>query len=78
MDLANTLQLLARDPQLVAWRPRGIVIRLTENQVMQRVFVPKPYRWVPNYGDVIAFDWQSGTVDALQKSVKALTAEETA
>lgn len=76
MDLPNTLQLLARDPQLVAWRPRGIVIRLTENQVMQRVFVEKPYRWVPNYGDIIAYDWQSGSVGDLQKHLQAAVAEE--
>lgn len=76
MDLPNTLQLLARDPELVAWRARGVVIRLTENQVMQRVFVPRPYRWVPNYGDVIAMDWKAGTVDQLQKSVEAQVAAE--
>jgi hypothetical protein len=71
MDLPNTLQLLARDPDLVAWRNRGVVIRLTESQVMQRVFVPKPYRWVPNYGDVIAMDWKHGTVAQLQGDIKA-------
>jgi hypothetical protein len=71
MDLPNTLQLLARDPELVAWRARGVVIRLTENQVIQRVFIPRPYRWVPCYGDIIAMDWKAGTVDQLRKSVQA-------
>jgi len=75
MDLPNTLQLLARDSSIVAWRPTGVVIRLTPRQVMERVFVPRPYRWVPNYGDIIAYDWQSGTVEQLQKSVAAMQAE---
>ena len=76
MDLPNTLQLLARDPELVAWRARGVVIRLTEGLVIKRVFIPRPYRWVPSYGDLIAMDWRAGTVEQLQKSVQAQVASE--
>jgi hypothetical protein len=61
MDIANTLMLLMRDPNLCAWRERGIAIAVTPGHVIQRVFVPRPYRWNPSITDLIALDWQTGT-----------------
>ena len=75
MDIANTLQMLARDPELCAWRDRGIVIRIRPGLVIERVFIARPYRWQPNYGDLIAMDWRTGTVEQLQKSLQAQIAE---
>lgn len=75
MDLPNTLMLLSRDPELVAWRARGLAIRVTPGHVVERVFVARPYRWQPNFGDLIATDWQYGTVAQFQKFLAAATAE---
>ena len=75
MDLPNTLILLARDPELCAWRDRGVVIHLTAGHVIERVFVKKPYRWNPSFADMIATDWQTGTIDQLQKRLRQLTEE---
>ena len=75
MDIVRTLQLLAQDPELCAWRDRGVVIRVRPGLVIERVFVRKPYRWPATYQDLIANDWQTGTVEQLQKRLQQLTGE---
>ena len=67
MDLPNTLQLLARNPELCAWRPSLPVIRMNPGLQIYKVFIPKPYKWVPCYADIIATDWMTGTGDQARK-----------
>ncbi len=67
MDLANTLIVIGRDPNLCAWRARGIVIHVRSGLVVERVFVPRPYRWQPSYEDMIANDWEFGTGEQFVK-----------
>lgn len=61
MDLPNTLIAIARDPNVCAWRGRGVAIRVRSGLVVERVFVPVPYRWQPSFEDLIANDWTIGT-----------------
>lgn len=63
MDLPNTLMLLRRNPELVAWRTHGTVINVAPGGVIWKVFVQKPYRWHPSFEDIIATDWDHGTSD---------------
>jgi hypothetical protein len=72
MDLPNTLLFLARDPELCAWRPRGIVIRVRPGMVIERVFIPRPYRWVATFEDLIASDWQYGTTEQLTRVLQTM------
>jgi len=53
--------LLGRDPDLMGWRERGVAIHVTPGMVIMRIMVPRPYRWVPAFGDLVAMDWQTGT-----------------
>jgi len=71
MDLPNTLLTLARDPQLVAWRDSGTAIAVTPNLCVIRIFIPKPYRWYPGFADIVASDWQIGSVEKLRQSIQA-------
>lgn len=76
MDLPLTLQSLARNPELCAWRDRGVVIRIRAGLVVERVFVKRPYRWQPVFEDMIASDWQTGTIDQLRAHLQQATAAE--
>lgn len=67
MDLPNTLQQLARNPELCAFRPSLPVIKMDSGLRIIKVFVRKPYRWVPCYEDLIAVDWMTGTHDQVVK-----------
>ena len=78
MDLPNTLQVLARDPELCAWRERGVAIHIRPGLVVERIFIPKPYRWVPSYEDLIATDWQYGTALQFMKKYRPDAPEATA
>lgn len=76
MDLPNTVISLARDPNLVAWRPRGIVIRATAGLVLERTMTERPYRWRASFADIIAGDWLIGTTQQFIQFVQQLAAEE--
>ena len=78
MDLPSALQLLARDPNLVAWRGRGVIIRMTEGHVIERVFIPRPHRWAAPYKDLVAMDWMAGTPADLEKFYKRMQEESAA
>lgn len=71
MDLPNSLMQLSRDTDLVAVRPRGIVIAMNSSHVIIRVGIPRPYRWQPTFGDIIAMDWFVGTIDQVRKQMPA-------
>ena len=75
MDLPNTLQVLARDPELCAWRERGVAIRVRPSLVIERVFVERPYRWAPSFADLIAGDWQLGTPEQFFKKYRPAAPE---
>jgi len=71
MDLPNTLRQLLGNPQIVAWRPSGLVIRVREGGVIERVFIPRPYRWQPKLEDLVAGDWVYGSREQLEKFITA-------
>jgi hypothetical protein len=70
MDIGNTVALLARDPNLMAWREAGTAIAVFPNGVVMRVLRPKPHRWQPTLRDLVAVDWQTGTVDEFYKKYR--------
>lgn len=74
--MTSALMLLARDPDLLAWRDRGVAIAMTPTQVILRVLVRKPYRWVPAFHDLVAMDWQTGTREQLAAKLQAVQAAE--
>jgi len=76
MDLPNTVMTLARDPNLVAWRPRGIAIRITGGLVMERTMTNRPYKWRPCFADIIAGDWMTGSPQQFVQYVQSLVAEQ--
>jgi hypothetical protein len=63
MDIGNTVAALARDPNLMAWRDCGIAIAVFPNGRVMRVMKDKPYAWQPRTMDLIATDWQIGTLE---------------
>lgn len=60
MDLPNTLMQLRRNQELVAWREGGPHICVAPGGVMMKVFIDKPYRWIPSFEHIIADDWRIG------------------
>ena len=73
MDLPNTLQLLARNPNLCAWRPSGPFINMNAGLQIFKVFIPHPYKWVACYADIIATDWMTGTQEQAVKYLQQQT-----
>jgi len=70
MDIGNTLMTLARDPELCAWRERGVAIRIRPSLVIERIFIAKPYPWSPRFADLVATDWQFGTAEQFYKKYR--------
>jgi hypothetical protein len=75
MDLANTLLVICRDTSLIAWRPGGAIIRMTDHQRILVTLREREYRWQPVFGDLIAQDWQCGTVQQLQQMIERANRE---
>jgi len=78
MELVPTLQQLSRNPGYVAHRPSGMVIAMNDRQVIFRIFIPRPYKWVPKYGDLIANDWEVEPMETLQRRLIAARQAESA
>jgi hypothetical protein len=75
MDIGNTVALLARDTNLMAWRDSGIAIAVWPNGRVMRVMRPKPYVWQPRLVDLIATDWQTGTIEQFYRKYMPQEAE---
>jgi len=73
MDLPNSLLVLSRNPELCAWRPTGPFIHITTGLQVFKVFVHKPYRWIPCLADLIATDWMTGTQEQAVKFLQQQT-----
>ncbi len=71
MDLPNALMQLSRNTELMAVRPRGVAITMSAGHVMLRLGKQAPYKWVPNFGDIIADDWFVGTLEACRQANEA-------
>ena len=66
MNLPNALMELARNNELLAVRPRGVVVAMSPGLVVMRAGVPRPYPWQPRFADMIADDWIVGTLDKVR------------
>lgn len=67
MDIGNTVLQLQRDPNLMAWRDRGVAIAVTPKGIILRIMIPRPYPWRPMLADIVAIDWQIGTQEQFIK-----------
>lgn len=71
MMLPQAVEALARDPEWIAARPRGVVIAMTAGHVIMRIGIPKPYRWAATYSDIIAADWIVGPLAQVRRQLGA-------
>jgi hypothetical protein len=57
MTIMEVVAALRGAPHLVAARPKGLAIAMSDRGVLIRVAIMRPYRWAPTAHDLQAIDW---------------------
>jgi hypothetical protein len=78
MTIQEVCQALQGAPHLVAARPRGLAIQMTDRGRLIRIAVVRPYRWTPMISDLLAIDWRVFTREQYGQILKAAADKEAA
>jgi hypothetical protein len=65
MDMPTAFRNLAGAPHLLALRPRGPIVRMTDRQLLVDLRGGKARRYVGKFSDYVAIDWDVMTGEQL-------------
>jgi hypothetical protein len=78
MTIVDVVAALRGAPHLVAARPKGLAICMSDRGVLIRIAIARPYRWVPSAHDLQAIDWRMFTREQYGQVLREAAAAEAA
>jgi hypothetical protein len=67
MDIGTAFRNLAGAPHLLAMRPRGPIVQVSERQMVVDLRSGRPRRYVGKFSDYVAVDWIVLTGEQLEE-----------
>lgn len=74
MQLPEMLSALARLPDHVGSRPRGILVVVTARGQVMKLGRNGPHTWAPMLSDLIAMDWQIFSPEQMKQAAELAAA----